>query len=225
METRTKTFLTRVLATTWSVGLCLVGLMSAPRAALADLDDPADLAGSTTLGSPANPADSSFQLAGLNQASPAKPATGTASSASQPDPRIGPASQPGQSVGHISYLLTRNLPLSFRERQLLARRDLTAADRSLVEIHSILKASQRTVESIVRAKKEFDQLASDLQSSYREKAKLIEQVLTTLPPEEQARLLALNPRERAKAIMDLIAQRKAHQLLSSPNPTGPQPPK
>jgi hypothetical protein len=212
------TFLTLALA--WSAGLCLVAPMPAARA---ELDDAADLAGSAVLGSPVNPADSSVQWTGENSAPAARPAA--AHSASQPDRLSGPTTQPGQSTGYISYLLTRNLPLSFRERQLLARRDLTSADRNLVEIHSILKASQKTVESLVRAKKEFDQLAPEVQNSYREKARMIEQVLVTLPPEEQARLLALSPRERAKAIMDLIAQYKARQLLNNSNPSGPQPPK
>jgi hypothetical protein len=230
MRLPTKTSLTLVAAAAalaaWSAGLCLAGLMLAPLATRADLDDSADRGNSAVLGSPANPADSSAQLADLNQAPAARPVAAGAAPASQPDRlSAGPASQPGQATGHISYLLTRNLHPSLRERQLLARRDLSATDRSLVEIHSILKASQKTVEDLVAAKKEFDQLAPEVQNSYRDKATLIEQVLKELPPEEQARLLALNPRERAKAIMDLIAQHKARQLLSAPTPPGPTPPK
>ena len=222
MRLRTMTFLTLVLAAA-AAGSTGLGPMSAARA---DFDDSAEGASSTALGSPVDPTDSAIQLAGLNPVPAAKPAAGAAPpSASQPDRRSSPTTQPGASTS-ISDLVTRDLPQSLREKQLLARRDLSATDHSgLVEIHSILKASQKTVESLVAAKKEFDQLAPDLQSSYREKANLIKQVLAKLSPEEQARLLALNPRERAKAILDLIAQYKARQLLNSPTPPGPTPPK
>ncbi|MDD4889491.1 MAG: hypothetical protein PHU85_06135 [Phycisphaerae bacterium] len=174
-------------------------------------------------------------IAGLGGAAATGDQTDPVILAVAPTPATAPTTQPGaraftsmpttQSQGsQISFLLTRSLPKDLREAHLLARTDLTPRDRQLVGFHAILRDSQKSIEQIVNQKKEFDRMPTDQQARYREKAVLIEKVLNSLSDSERSQLLSLNPKERAKRIMELAAQIKARQLRegSNPAPTTPK---
>lgn len=151
---------------------------------------------------------------------------------------VAPSSQPAQATAlpatrpegsQVTSLLTGHLPPHLREGHLLAMRDLTPRETQLVGLRLILRDSQKTIEQIVSQKREFDQMPPEAQARYRERAALIEQVLNSLSPTEQSKLLALTPKERAKRIMELAAQLKAKQLRDgvtppSGSPTSPTPP-
>ena len=141
--------------------------------------------------------------------------------ASQPHRTAVPPTQPHGSM--ISFMITRSLPQRLSSRQLIARKEISPADEKWIDFHGMLQASQKTVEDVIRAKKDFDKLSPDMKKSKADKAMLIEQVLKELTPEEQAHIISLPPEARAKAIMELVAQRRAKLIRDGAgNPNAPK---
>jgi len=152
----------------------------------------------------------------------AAPALADPAPTTQPDglaaTAAAPTTQPELSVS------VAGLPPRLQAQNRLVFIQMSTEQRKVMRdnVASILKRTNEEVVTFFRHKNQFDLLAPEVQERYRQKASLIEQVLDRLSPTEQARLLNLPAEERAKRVLELVAELKIQQSRTPP-PAPPQP--
>lgn len=137
-------------------------------------------------------------------------------------PKVDPAQVPGSKVRQfmlkqaLEKQLTGSLTEELAQNAMVWKGLAPEQVRQLREKYlAFLKNSPDEQAALLEASQEFSRLSSQRRSAYQERQEWLDQVINRLSPRQRGELLAMQPQDRAKRLLELKAN-LATQPSSSP---------
>jgi hypothetical protein len=138
-------------------------------------------------------------------------------------PKVDPAGVPGSKVRQLMLKqalekqLAGSLTEELAQNAMLWKSLAPEQVRELREKYlAFLKNSPDEQAALLEAAQEFGRLSSQRRSAYQERQEWLDQVINRLTPREREELLAMQPQDRAKRLLELKAKLAATQPASAP---------